>query len=648
MDFQKKIANDGGECSKNGKDSKESQKPCLNTKNAKNTLETNANKKGLTISELHFDLSSLFVNTEELEKFCQDLSSKLQKFQDSYQGKVANIDAQNFESVLQEYEALCEDLGAIMTYVFLNFAVDSKQYGALYADYEMKCNDLYSKIMFFELEFVELDSKQMDSIIAQSSKYQFFLSNLKENKKYKLSLKEEQILLNLSPVGVDAFSRLFDESLAHMRFENVEVKNSKQEKTCKTNKNCKKEAQEQLNEEQILALLHVSDRKIRKQAQKNFTKGLQGNMHLLTYILNMVRKNVAIIQKLRGYEKPESFRHISNQTTQESVDSMIECVNNNMELVHGYYRVKGELLGYYLKDYDRYAPLGLSNKGVNMGFQEALSSTLESFQAFSPTFYDIASKAIHEGWIDSHPKPSKRGGAFSHGSVPKSHPYILLNFTGNRRDAFTIAHELGHAIHQELSKIQGTLNHDTPLTTAETASVFAEMLLFDSLKKSLKKKELIDIYAGKIEDIFSTLFRQIVMTNFERRIHSIEGEMQAQDFDAIWLEENQKMFGDSVKLTKNYAKWWSYIPHFIHSPFYCYAYSYGQLLVLALFGLYKKSKKKEEFVKTYIEFLSAGGSASPRDLVLKFGFDVNQSEFWEIGMNEVCNLLQEFENILNS
>ncbi len=603
------------------------QKSLISSKNKKIKL---IEKKALPES-LEFNLDTLFKDEKELENFAKELDIKLQEFNDAYAGKLSMLQAEDFSKALQVYDSLSEGLGAIMTYVFLKFAVDSKTYGALYADYELKCNAMYAKVMFFELEFADLDSAKMNEFITQNDKYSFFLQNIEATKKYKLSLKEEQILLNVAPVGVDAFSRLFDESFANMRFKGVVD-------------------DEKIGEEEILGFLHVDDRKLRKLAQKNFTKGLRKNSHLLTYILNMVRKDVAITQKLRGYEKPESFRHINNQTTQASVDSMIDCVNANMQLVHGYYRVKAQFLGHKLKDYDRYAPLGLTKNGkkTRVEFQDALYDTLESFYNFSPRFYEIAKEAVFNGWIDSHPKPTKRGGAFSHGSVPSAHPYVMLNFTGNRRDAFTIAHELGHAIHQELSKIQGTLNHDTPLTTAETASVFAEMLLFDSMKKTLKGKELLEIYAGKIEDIFSTLFRQIVMTNFERAIHEKEGELKSEDFDKIWLDENKKMFGNSVYLTKKYAKWWSYIPHFIHSPFYCYAYSYGQLLVLALFGLYKKSEDKEKFIQTYIDFLSAGGSKSPKDLILTFGFDVNESAFWEIGMNEVKNLLKEFEDLLNS
>ena len=276
---------------------------------------------------------------------------------------------------------------------------------------------------------------------------------------------------------------------------------------------------------------------------------------------------------------------------------------------------------------------------------------LKAFGDFSKEFKDIATKALKKGWVDSHPTPNKRGGAFSHGSVPTAHPYVLLNYTNSRRDVFTIAHEFGHMIHQELSKTQGYLNMDTPLTTAETASVFAEMLLFDTLKKSLSKDELIPLYAGKLEDIFSTLFRQITMTHFERRIHATSDELKAEDFDRIWREENERMFGDSLMLTKNYESWWCYIPHFVHSPFYCYAYSYGQLLVLALFGLYKAQKtprNREKFIQKYTEFLSLGGSKSPKELISAFGFNLESDKFWLIGMNEVQKMLMEFKELVNA
>lgn len=572
------------------------------------------------MSELqhNWDLGALFEDAKELKDFCKKTLKQAQGFEKKYKGKLA--ETKSINKLIQEYEQILEGIGRIMTYAFLCFASDTKK-SDLYAEYEMKANEIESCMLFFEIEFCALETKVQNKAIKDSKQYAYFLEKMLESKQHQLSLEEEKVLLQVAPVGVDAFSRLFDEY-----FSTLKVKYNGGQKS----------------EEEILALLHSSDREERKKAQKAFTKKLKKSQMLLTYIFNMVRKNLHIQSKMRHYPNKETFRHLSNHITQKSVDSLIDTVNANMSLVKKYYKHKSKILGYKLKDYDRYAPIETSQNTID--YESGLVMVLECFKGFSSKFFDIAKKAIQEGWVDSHPREAKRGGAFSHGAVPSAHPFVLLNFTGNYRDVFTIAHEFGHMVHQELSKEQGYLNMDTPLTTAETASVFAEMLLFDSIKSKLSKKELLGIYASKLEDIFSTMFRQVVMTNFERRIHENEGEMKAEDFDAIWYEENKKMFGKSLKLTKNYAAWWSYIPHFVHSPFYCYAYSYGQLLVLALFGLYKKQGK--EFIKNYEEFLSSGGSRSPRDLVALFGFDIEDPEFWKIGMLEVKKMLKEFEELL--
>ncbi|MDE6958491.1 MAG: oligoendopeptidase F, partial [Helicobacter apodemus] len=328
----------------------------------------------------------------------------------------------------------------------------------------------------------------------------------------------------------------------------------------------------------------------------------------------------------------------------KSVDLMVQTIDENVKIVEEYYNIKRELLSYdKLYDYDRYAPLPMSNNEV-FNYEDSKKIILDTFKDFSTKFYEIAKKAFEEGWIDSHPRDNKRGGAFSHSGVASAHPYLLLNHTNQRRDVFTIAHELGHTIHQNLSYSVGYLNSDTPLTTAETASVFAEMLLFENIKDSLKKEEKIALYAGKLEDIFATLFRQNVFTNFERRIHTKEGELSTEEINTIWQDENQKMFGDSVVLSENYCLWWSYIPHFIHTPFYCYAYSYGQLLVMALFGVYREEGKS--FIPKYEKFLSLGGSQSPKDLVAIFGLDIEDKDFWKIGINEVRLLLEELKGIL--
>lgn len=577
----------------------------------------------------HWNLTSLFQNQNELEKKTQELKKQAQNFQNTFQGKLE----ENFPKALEEYEEILENIGMIETYVFLLFAQDSAL-GDIYAKYEMRCNEIRNFILFFELEYCALDPKIWEKHRIEMPKYAHFLYNLTKAKPHQLTLSEERIALEFSPLGSAAFSRFFDEHFSQMRFKMKEKEGKGKQGRIK-----------KIGEEEILSYLHSSSREIRKQAHKTFTKKIKKSAHFLTYVLNMIRKDLTINTKLRNYDKPESFRHLDNCATQKSVDSLIDVVKKHYILVEKYYFAKSELLGIKkLKDYDRYAPLGIESCD-KIPYKEALKMVLESFSSFSAVFHDIAQKALKEGWVDSHPKDRKRGGAFSHGCVPNAHPYVLLNYTEGRRDVFTIAHEFGHMIHQELSKNQGYLNMDTPLTTAETASVFAEMLLFDNLKDKLPQKELLALYSGKIEDIFSTLFRQIAMTCFERRIHSHSEEMKTQEFNQIWREENQKMFGKSIKLTKKYDYWWSYIPHFIHSPFYCYAYSYGQLLVLALYGLYKKATEKggkEEFVQKYINFLSMGGSRSPRDLVKEFGFDVEREDFWLIGIQEIEGMLEKF------
>ena len=577
------------------------------------------------MSEHHWKLTDIFASTSELDEKIERLKSQAQEFESTYKGKLSQIHTE----VIGEYEQILEGVGAVATYSFLLFAQDSSL-GDLYAKYELHCNEIQSHLLFFEIEFCALSEKEQEEYKKQCPKYAYYLGNLLKSKPHQLTLEQEQVLLEVSPVGVGAFARFFDEHFSRMKF--------------KFGKEAKR-----ISEEEILSYLYSLERKERKEAQKVFSKKLGASSHFLTFIFNMVRKDLAINTKLRKYPLPESFRHLDNCTTQNSVDSLICVVEENFSIVERYYEVKREILGLKkLKDYDRYAPIDKEG-GEKIPYLDALDLVQNSFEQFSSHFTQIVKRALEGGWVDSHPKERKRGGAFSHGCVPSSHPYVLLNYTEGRRDVFTIAHEFGHMIHQELSKSQGYLNMDTPLTTAETASVFAEMLLFDTLKDRVPENELISLYAGKLEDIFSTLFRQIVMTNFERRIHAISDELKTEEFDHIWKEENQKMFGKSVKLSKNYERWWSYIPHFVHSPFYCYAYSYGQLLVLALFGLYKRfanEGKKEEFVAKYTEFLSAGGSASPRDLVMKFGFDVESEEFWKIGMEQVEKMLEEFLQIL--
>lgn len=570
-----------------------------------------------------WDLKPLFKDKKTLLAQMQQTIQDSKDFEETYKGKLQNINSKDFQSVIEKYEANYQAISQIMTYSFLLFASDTS-HGAFYSQCELECNKAQESLLFFELEFNSLDDTKKQEIIKSSPKYSYYLELLVQYSKFQLSLLEEKVLLKVRPAGSELFSRLFDEHFSKLKF---------------------KFDNKLLSEEEVLSLLYSEDRKIRKKASISLSKTLKDNIDLLTYILNAIRKDLKITKELRGYESLEHSRHISNQTTQKSVDCMVDTINENVKIVEEYYKIKSKILKIKnLQDYDRYAPIP-SKDNTEFDYITSKTLVLETFQGFSNKFYKIAKEAFENGWIDSHPRDRKRGGAFSHGATPNAHPYLMLNHTNQRRDIFTMAHELGHTIHQKLSYSVGYLNADTPLTTAETASVFAEMLLFDKLKNQISDDEKISLYAGKLEDIFATLFRQNVFTNFERRIHNKEGELSSDEISNIWQEENQKMFGDSLKLSDNYKLWWSYIPHFIHSPFYCYAYSYGQLLVMALFGLYKQNK--DDFIPKYERFLSLGGSKSPKELVEIFGFDIEDRDFWKIGIKEVKDMLDELKTIIN-
>lgn len=571
---------------------------------------------------MNWDLTALYSDQAALDADVQKVRDKAKSFENVCKNRLKLLNDGEFIEALREYECIAQTLGKIMTYAFLRFATDSAN-GPFYAKYQNEYTSISESILFFELEFNRLNKAKQNEFVNAANGYRFYLESLQQEKPHQLSAKEERILLKKSTTGGSAFSRLFDEHFSRMKFPY----------------NGKK-----LSEEEILSLLHDKDRDVRKKASNVFSRELKKHQALLAYIFNMIKKDHASDCELRNYKSSEEPRHNDNKISQKSVDSLVSVTEDSFSLVHRYYETKRQLLGYdVLYDYDRYAPLPAKELEYDYGTCKKI--VLDAFGKFSSKFAAVAQKAFDEGWVDVMPKEGKRGGAFSHPATPDAHPYVLLNHTNRRRDLFTLAHELGHAIHQYFSRDVGYLGCDTPLTTSETASVFAEMLVFDSIKETLSGKQKIALYSSKIEDMFATLYRQINFTTFERRVHSHDGEVDTDTFNAYWLEESKKMFGKSVKLSAQYSTWWSYIPHFIHSPFYCYAYSYGQLLVLALYGLYK-SGKDENFLKHYVEFLSAGGSKSPKELIAKFGFDIDDEAFWKIGISELEKILQEFESLV--
>lgn len=568
----------------------------------------------------NWDLTSLFKDEAQLENFSLILSDECENFAKNFAQNLKNLSKKDFLNALIIYENLNQKIAQIETYIDLKYSCNLTL-GKFYTKYNQKCILLKENLLFFEIEFNELDDKTAENFINFCENYRYYLTNLREQKKHQLSLKEEKILLKTSPNGALAFGRLFDESFAKFKF---------------------KMDGKILKEEEILANLHNENRKIRKKSAKNFTKILKKNSHLLTFIFNQIKSDLKTKQELKNYESGEDLMHEYNQISKQSVDSLIEATENSFFIPQDYYAKKREILGFdEIFDYDRYAPILKDEK--NFSFEEAKNLVLKAFYNFDKEFGDIAKMAFENGWIDCFPKENKRSGAFSHPSVSSSHPFVLLNFTGNRRDIFTIAHELGHAIHQFLSYKVGFLNSQTPLTTSETASVFCEMLLFDYFLKISDENEKKSIIAAKLEDIFATLYRQINFTTFERRFHAENDEVSFEKICEIWLEESKKMFGESLTLKNHYKLWWSYIPHFIHSPFYCYSYAFAQLLTISFFGLYKNGFKN--FIEIYKEFLSLGGSQKPEILIQKFGFNIKDKNFWEIGLKEIKKILDNFKEL---
>jgi oligoendopeptidase F len=396
----------------------------------------------------------------------------------------------------------------------------------------------------------------------------------------------------------------------------------------------------------ILAKLYDADRSVRQRAAEGLTQGLQDNARLLTYIFNNLVLDHKVDCELRHFDGPMAPRNLSNEISPTVVDALITAAERHHATVQRYYRLKGRLLGLdQLYDYDRYAPL--FDDLPECDWPRARQIVMESYTAFSPQAGDIIRQFFDRNWIDAELRQGKRGGAFSSGAVPSVHPYILMNYTDRLRDVMTLAHELGHGLHQYLSRPIGYLQCHTPLTTAEMASVFGEMLTFQRLQHVFPEaRTRLAMLCSKIEDGFATVFRQVVLTRFEQKLHHAraeKGELPTDQINQLWMEANQPMHGNVIQLTDNYSWWWLYIGHFIHVPFYCYAYAFGELLVLALVQKYKQ--EGEAFVPRYLELLASGGSDAPHVLLGKLGVDVNDPGFWELGLKLLGDMVAEAERL---
>jgi oligoendopeptidase F len=578
-----------------------------------------------------WDLSDLYDSIDDpaLKNDKKKVISLADDFASDYKGKVAELDEEGMKKALEDYEELLEIIGKIGSYAHLIWSTNTNkpEYGKLMQEANELSSEIHQKLVFFDVEWLAVDDEQADKLIESEelSHYKHYLETSRRYKEHILSEKEEQILSAKKVTGRSAWNRYFDETMGAARF---------------------KLDGEELTQQEVLSKLHEPDRDLRKRAHASLTETFKDLSRSLTFIFNTLLADKHTNDKLRGYSSWISSRNFANEIDDKTVEVLINSVTDKYTIVHRFYHLKRSLLGYdELFDYDRYAPLLKSEKEIQ--WKEAQSMVLDSYSDFHPKMGKIAGQFFERNWIDAAIKPGKRGGAYSASTVPSVHPYVFMNFDGKIRDVQTLAHELGHGVHQFLSREQGALQADTPLTTAETASVFGEMLVFQRLMRRLHDpKEKLALLIGKIDDTIATVFRQVSMNRFEHAMHTKrreDGELSTEDFSRLWRQTQEEIYGDSVTLTDSYDIWWSYIPHFLHTPGYVYAYAFGELLVLALYEEYTRSKNG--FSEKYIEMLRAGGSDWPENIVGKLGLDITNPDFWDNGLTAIEKMVQQAEEL---
>lgn len=581
---------------------------------------------------VRWDLTDLYADRSALEDDLQTAAEEAEDFAETYRGRVDALAPEALAEALAAYEALSDRAGRAFTYAYLHWATDTNDTdrGALLQQVREQYNQINQQLIFFELEWANVDADRAQQLMEHEAlaDYRHYLELEQLRKDHLLSEPEEKILSEKSVTGRSAWNRFFDETMGAARFELDG---------------------ETMTQQQILSKLYEPDRDLRRRAALAFTDGLQGNLRELTFVFNTVLADKASDDRLRDYDHWLASRNLDNEVDDDTVDALIEAVTSRYDLVARFYRLKKKLLGLdELYDYDRYAPIGEAD--TRYEWSTAQDLVLTAYGDFHRQMAEVAEQFFTDNWIDAALADGKRSGAFSHGAVPSAHPYVLLNYTGKTRDVQTLAHELGHGVHQYLAREQGPLQAGTPLTTAEMASVFGEMLVFQRLMRHEDDpKNKLAMLVSKIDDTLATVFRQIAMNRFEDRIHTArrqEGELSPDRFSALWIETQEKMFEDSVTLGEHYRHWWSYIPHFIHSPGYVYAYAFGELLVLALYARYREAG--DAFADQYVDLLSAGGSDWPHELVGELGIDLTDLTFWTQGLGAIEDLIEQAEELAST
>ncbi len=550
------------------------------------------------------------------------------EFAARYQGRLATLDARELAAAIAQYEAIDETLARIMSYAYLVYAGDMADpvNGRFMQSMQEKVTTISSHLLFFPLEINRLDEDDLQRKLSvpELARYAPWLRDTRAFREHQLSDEVEKLLHEKAVAGRAAWVRLFDETMAALRFPI-----GGREMTTAEALNC----------------LSSRDPARRKEAALAIGRVLGDNIRLFGHITNTLAKDKEIEDKWRRFERPWSGRNLSNHVEDEVVEALVSAVKESYPVLsHRYYAMKARWFGSDRLDYwDRNAPLPEDTDRA-IPWEEARRIVLDAYHDFSPEMAAVGRRFFDEGWIDAPTRPGKAPGAFAHPTVPSAHPYILLNYLGKTRDVMTLAHELGHGVHQVLAGSQGHLLSDTPLTLAETASVFGEMLTFRSLLDSeadpARKRFLL---AGKVEDMLNTVVRQIAFFEFERRVHMErrEGELSVDRLGEIWLDIQRESLGPALRFDDGYRTYWSYIPHFIHSPFYVYAYAFGDCLVNSLYAVYQEAEAG--FAEKYLEMLRAGGTKRHKELLAPFGLDATDPSFWQKGLGVIRGFIDELE-----
>jgi oligoendopeptidase F len=554
-------------------------------------------------------------------------------FQERWKGKLseacAKTGAEGLGAALRAFEALEDLIGRIGSYAGLTYYSDMTDpaNGKFFADTSAAITDMAGNLLFFGLELNRVDDALLERSMkddAAAGHFRPWLEDLRKEKPYQLDDKIEQLFLEKSQTGAAAWNRLFNESQAELRFELDG---------------------ETVALEAILNKLQEPDPALRARAAEEISRVFKANIRVFTLITNTLAKDKEISDRWRGFKDIADSRHLSNRVEGEVVDALAAAVKAAYpRLSHRYYAMKAKWLGTdQLNYWDRNAPLP-ETPSQAVTWEEARETVLSAYGAFSTEMADIARDFFDKGWIDAPVKPGKAPGAFAHPTVPSAHPYVLVNYLGKPRDVMTLAHELGHGVHQVLAGEQGALMSATPLTLAETASVFGEMLTFRALlAKTKDKAERKAMLAQKVEDMINTVVRQIAFYEFERRLHTArkEGELTSDQIGEIWLSVQAESLGPAIRISEGYESWWSYIPHFVHSPFYVYAYAFGDCLVNSLYAVYQNAE--ESFQDRYFALLRAGGTRHYAELLEPFGLDATDPSFWDKGLSMIEGLIDELE-----